>query len=82
MRVLSTAPVVLPGPLSDRHPEPHVDLDVGVLGESGPEVRMPVPIEHIAISQMRHPLRERENAHRWLRGVVLEVCRQQAGKAG
>jgi DNA-binding transcriptional LysR family regulator len=36
---------------------------------------LPVPTEHITISQMWHPRLERDPAHRWLRGVVLEVCR-------
>jgi hypothetical protein len=26
---------------------------------------------------MWHPRLDRDPAHRWLRGVVLEVCRQQ-----
>ena len=38
---------------------------------------LPVPTEHITISQMWHPRLDRDPAHRWLRGVVLEVCRQQ-----
>lgn len=36
---------------------------------------LPVPTQHITISQMWHPRFERDPAHRWLRGVVLEVCR-------
>jgi DNA-binding transcriptional LysR family regulator len=36
---------------------------------------LPVPTEHITISQMWHPRLDRDPAHRWLRGVVLEVCR-------
>ncbi|RQP21403.1 LysR family transcriptional regulator [Piscinibacter terrae] len=36
---------------------------------------LPVPTEHITISQMWHPRFDRDPAHRWLRGVVLEVCR-------
>lgn len=38
---------------------------------------LPVTTEHITISQMWHPRLDRDPAHRWLRGVVLEVCRQQ-----
>jgi len=38
---------------------------------------LPVPTEHITVSQMWHPRLDRDPAHRWLRGVVLEVCRQQ-----
>jgi DNA-binding transcriptional LysR family regulator len=36
---------------------------------------LPVPTQHITISQMWHPRFERDPAHRWLRGVVLAVCR-------
>jgi len=39
---------------------------------------LPVTTEHITISQMWHPRLDRDPAHRWLRGVVLEVCRQRA----
>jgi DNA-binding transcriptional LysR family regulator len=35
---------------------------------------LPVPTEHITISQMWHPRFDKDPAHRWLRGVVLEVC--------
>jgi len=42
---------------------------------------LPVPTEHITISQMWHPRLDRDPAHRWLRGIVLEVCRQQRAKA-
>jgi DNA-binding transcriptional LysR family regulator len=38
---------------------------------------LPVPTQHITISQMWHPRFERDPAHRWLRGVVLEVCRSE-----
>ena len=38
---------------------------------------LPVTTEHITVSQMWHPRLDRDAAHRWLRGVVLEVCRQQ-----
>ncbi|MEP6723307.1 MAG: LysR substrate-binding domain-containing protein, partial [Variovorax sp.] len=41
---------------------------------------LPVPTEHITISQMWHPRFERDPAHRWLRGVVLEVCRHHGAK--
>jgi len=37
---------------------------------------LPLPTEHITISQMWHPRLDRDPAHRWLRRVVLEVCRQ------
>jgi DNA-binding transcriptional LysR family regulator len=42
---------------------------------------LPVPTEHITISQMWHPRLDRDPAHRWLRGIVLEVCRLQRAKA-
>jgi DNA-binding transcriptional LysR family regulator len=41
---------------------------------------LPVPTEHITISQMWHPRLDRDPAHRWLRGVVLEVCRDHRAK--
>jgi DNA-binding transcriptional LysR family regulator len=41
---------------------------------------LPVPTGHITISQMWHPRFERDPAHRWLRGVVLDVCRQHREK--
>jgi DNA-binding transcriptional LysR family regulator len=41
---------------------------------------LPVPTEHITISQMWHPRLDRDAAHRWLRGVVLDVCRHQGVK--
>jgi DNA-binding transcriptional LysR family regulator len=41
---------------------------------------LPVATEHITISQMWHPRLDRDPAHRWLRGVVLEVCRQRSVK--
>lgn len=43
---------------------------------------LPVPTEHITISQMWHPRLERDPAHRWLRGVVLEVCRNRRARLG
>jgi DNA-binding transcriptional LysR family regulator len=41
---------------------------------------LPVPTEHITISQMWHPRLDRDPGHRWLRGVVLEVCRDHRAK--
>jgi hypothetical protein len=35
--------------------------------------------EQITISQMWHPRMDRDPAHRWLRGMVLELCRMLAG---
>jgi len=36
---------------------------------------LPVPTEQITVSQMWHPRLDRDPAHRWLRALVLEVCR-------
>jgi len=35
---------------------------------------LPVPAQHITISQMWHPRQEAEPAHRWLRQLVRRVC--------
>jgi DNA-binding transcriptional LysR family regulator len=36
---------------------------------------LPVRTQGITISQMWHPRFDADPAHRWLRGVVLSVCR-------
>jgi DNA-binding transcriptional LysR family regulator len=36
---------------------------------------LPMPTEQITVSQMWHPRLDRDPAHQWLRGLVLEVCR-------
>ncbi|ANN68423.1 LysR family transcriptional regulator [Bordetella bronchialis] len=36
---------------------------------------LPMATEPITVSQMWHPRLDRDPAHRWLRGVVLEICR-------
>jgi DNA-binding transcriptional LysR family regulator len=36
---------------------------------------LPMPTAQITVSQMWHPRLDRDPAHRWLRGVVLEICR-------
>jgi len=38
---------------------------------------LPVRTEAITISQMWHPRLEADPAHRWLRGLVLTICRQK-----
>jgi len=38
---------------------------------------LPVNAREITISQMWHPRSEVDPAHRWLRQLVLSVCRQQ-----
>lgn len=35
---------------------------------------LPVSVPPITISQMWHPRLDRDPAHRWLRGVMLEIC--------
>jgi DNA-binding transcriptional LysR family regulator len=40
---------------------------------------LPVSTQNITISQMWHPRLDRDAAHRWLRAVVLEVCRHHRG---
>jgi DNA-binding transcriptional LysR family regulator len=42
---------------------------------------LPVQTAHITISQMWHPRLDRDPAHRWLRGVVFEVCRHHRAQA-
>ena len=36
---------------------------------------LPVTVESLTISQMWHPCAEADPAHRWLRQLVLSVCR-------
>jgi DNA-binding transcriptional LysR family regulator len=36
---------------------------------------LPMPTDPITVSQMWHPRLDRDPAHRWLRAVMLEVCR-------
>jgi DNA-binding transcriptional LysR family regulator len=42
---------------------------------------LPVSTDHITISQMWHPRLDRDPGHRWLRGVVMEVCRHHRSGA-
>jgi len=37
---------------------------------------LPMPTDPITISQMWHPRLDRDPAHRWLRGMIVDVCRQ------
>jgi DNA-binding transcriptional LysR family regulator len=39
---------------------------------------LPIKTEEITISQMWHPRMDADPGHRWLRGLILEVCRQPA----
>jgi DNA-binding transcriptional LysR family regulator len=41
---------------------------------------LPVPIDPITISQMWHPRFDRDPAHRWLRGLVLDLCRRHGAE--
>ena len=43
---------------------------------------LPMPTDRITISQMWHPRMDRDPAHRWLRGMVLELCRNLTGDEG
>ncbi|MBS0453830.1 MAG: LysR family transcriptional regulator [Proteobacteria bacterium] len=36
---------------------------------------LPMPTQQITVSQMWHPRFDKDPAHRWLRKIVLEVCR-------
>lgn len=47
------------------------------LRERGALCSFPLPMatEQITVSQMWHPRLDRDPAHRWLRGLLLEVCR-------
>ncbi len=45
------------------------------MGNALHSFELPVPTEHITVSQMWHPRHDQDAAHRWLRGIVREVCR-------
>ncbi|MCP1469757.1 DNA-binding transcriptional LysR family regulator [Sphingobium sp. OAS761] len=38
--------------------------------------KLPVPTPEIAISAMWHPRMDADAGHRWLRGLVVEICKQ------
>jgi DNA-binding transcriptional LysR family regulator len=46
------------------------------------EFPLPVPTETITVSQIWHPRMEADSSHRWLRGLVLSMCRMDAQKTG
>jgi len=54
------------------------DATQGHQAESGPALvrsfPLPVRTEPITVSQMWHPRLDADPAHRWLRGIVQEVC--------
>ncbi len=43
---------------------------------------LPVPTDQITVSQMWHPRLEADPAHRWLRQLVLTVCRERVPQKG
>jgi DNA-binding transcriptional LysR family regulator len=43
---------------------------------------VPVPVRDFTISLFWHPRLDGDAAHRWLRGVVREVCKQRFARAG
>ena len=43
---------------------------------------LPVATPPITVSQMWHPRADADPAHRWLRGMVLSVCRAEPGRRG
>ena len=50
----------------------------GVSSRAGAQaLELPVRIAALAISQMWHPRMESDPAHRWLRALVLSVCRKR-----
>jgi DNA-binding transcriptional LysR family regulator len=52
-------------------------------GPDGPGLRsfpLPVTTAEITVSQMWHPRRDADPAHRWLRGVVLAACREPGSR--
>ncbi|EJF30380.1 MULTISPECIES: LysR family transcriptional regulator [Enterobacteriaceae] len=59
-------------------------LNQPVLAVEGENARLamfelPVKTRAITVSQMWHPRSEADLAHRWLRQLVLNICRQRAG---
>lgn len=56
-------------------------IQAGRIGPTPTEVRsfsLPVRTEVITISQMWHPRLDADPVHRWLRGLVLTICREHA----
>jgi len=41
---------------------------------------LPVPTDTITVSQMWHPRVDADPAHRWLRGLVRAICREQGSR--
>ena len=53
----------------------------GNLRDGMQSFRLPVPIPEITISMLWHPRMEADNAHRWLRGCLRDVCAQRLGNS-
>ncbi|MGV1926454.1 LysR family transcriptional regulator [Agrobacterium tumefaciens] len=51
-------------------------MDAGTLGKQLVCFDLPIPTPKIAISAMWHPRMDVDPAHRWLRDMVMAVCRQ------
>lgn len=51
-------------------PEKHT----GVLREGMHSFALPFPLEEISVALLWHPRLQADPAHRWLRGIVVEVC--------
>ena len=44
--------------------------------------KLPVPVEDFTISLFWHPRLDADPAHRWLRSLVVDVCKARAGEPG
>ena len=54
-------------------PERHT----GVLREGMHSFALPIPLQEFSVSLLWHPRLQADPAHRWLRGLVVEVCAAQ-----
>lgn len=58
-------------------PERHT----GVLREGMHSFALPFPLQEMSVSLLWHPRLQADPAHRWLRGLVVEVCAAQPPQA-
>ena len=60
--------------------ESFIRAELTRLGEPAPVVMFELPVEtpSITVSQLWHPRLDADPAHRWLRGLVFQVCRGRA----
>ncbi|TDV11635.1 LysR family transcriptional regulator [Paraburkholderia caballeronis] len=62
-------------------PASFIDGEAGRCGQSGSAAirafELPVQTARITVSQMWHPRLDADPAHRWLRAIVLAVCRRE-----